>query len=450
LGGLGPGGEEATKIILGKAEARPDLVCAHNGCKEAIRPGWSDQSAFGAEATTGDAGDRRPNFAVIQVELSKAGLRGGGVARTLRGRGHGLRIIGFLTASGLLAEKLALTEGFVGRLLRPRGFLRELCHGQRMGGDISRRIDAEKEIAGLHLSTFGVIDRLQDTRYARADFHLAHTFGLCRRNRRLGDVRQSHRKDRHRQWPGRRQGRLRATAEQAKHKDRTEKTLDRARFTYRHVCKSICPTMARKTKAEAALTRHRIVESARQVFSRDGVTNTSLDHVAKEAGVTRGAVYWHFRNKADLFMAVRQQTGTLLRFDDFKTGDALRRLETGLHEALRRLAEDKQAQETYEVMLWKCEYVGDFASVRKDLMSAGTLFLTEATELYKEAAREKLIAPELDPRLAACETFCFYAGMLKLWLADESGQTVRDDILKVITQHIDSRRLKRPARQKAV
>lgn len=166
--------------------------------------------------------------------------------------------------------------------------------------------------------------------------------------------------------------------------------------------------------------------------------------------MTRGAVYWHFRNKADLFMAVRQQTGILLRFGDFKTGDALRRLETGLHEALRRLAEDKQAQETYEVMLWKCEYVGDFADVRKDLMSAGTLFLTEATELYEEAARDKLIAPELDPRLAAQETFCFYAGMLKLWLADESGQAVRDDILKIITQHIDSRRLKRPAHQKAV
>ena len=208
--------------------------------------------------------------------------------------------------------------------------------------------------------------------------------------------------------------------------------------------------MARKTNAEAALTRDRIVACARQVFSRDGVTNTSLEHVAREAGVTRGAVYWHFRNKADLFMAVRQQTGTLLRFSDFKTGDALRRLETGLHEALRRLAEDKQAQETYEVMLWKCEYVGDFASVRKDLMSAGTLFLTEATELYEEAAREKLIAPELDPRLAAQETFCFYAGMLKLWLADESGQAVRDDILKIITHHIDSRRLKRPSHQKAV
>jgi TetR/AcrR family acrAB operon transcriptional repressor len=208
--------------------------------------------------------------------------------------------------------------------------------------------------------------------------------------------------------------------------------------------------MARKTKAEAALTRDRIVTCARQVFSREGVTNTSLEKVAKEAGVTRGAVYWHFRDKADLFMAVRQQTGILLRFGDFDTGDALRRLEAGLHEALRRLAEDPQARETYEVMLWKCEYVGEFAGVRKDLMSAGTLFLAETTELYAEAVRTKLVAPDLDPRLAARETFCFYAGMLKLWLADESGLAVRDDILRVISHHVDSRRLRLPGRQKAV
>ncbi|MEY3491005.1 MAG: hypothetical protein RL309_133, partial [Verrucomicrobiota bacterium] len=165
--------------------------------------------------------------------------------------------------------------------------------------------------------------------------------------------------------------------------------------------------MARKTKAEAALTRDRIVTCARQVFSREGVTNTSLETVAKEAGVTRGAVYWHF-------LAVRQQTGTLLRFDDFRTGDALERLESGLQAALDRLRTDRQALETYEVMLWKCEYVGAFAGVRQDLMSASSLFLTEVTELYDEAVRMKQAPANLDPALAARETLCFYAGLLKL------------------------------------
>lgn len=203
--------------------------------------------------------------------------------------------------------------------------------------------------------------------------------------------------------------------------------------------------MARKTKAEAALTRDRIVTCARQVFSRDGVTNTSLETVAKEAGVTRGAVYWHFRDKADLFMAVRQQTGTLLRFGDIRTGDALQQLEAGLQSALERLGTDRQALETYEVMLWKCEYVGAFAGVRQDLMSASTLFLSEATELYAAAVRTKLTPADLDPALAARETLCFYAGLLKLWLADENGVTVRTEVRRLIARHIAGRR-----RQKAV
>jgi hypothetical protein len=83
-------------------------------------------------------------------------------------------------------------------------------------------------------------------------------------------------------------------------------------------------------------------------------------------------------------------------------------------------------------------------------MSAGTLFLTEATALYEEAVRDKLVSPELDPQMAARETFCFYAGMIKLWLADEGGQAIRSEILKVITHHIESRRLRRRIHRKAV
>lgn len=59
--------------------------------------------------------------------------------------------------------------------------------------------------------------------------------------------------------------------------------------------------MARKTKQQARETRQLILDVALRLFSQQGVSSTSLATIAKAAGVTRGAIYWHFKNKSDLF-----------------------------------------------------------------------------------------------------------------------------------------------------
>ena len=62
--------------------------------------------------------------------------------------------------------------------------------------------------------------------------------------------------------------------------------------------------MARRTKEEAQATRDRILDAAELEFQRHGVSRTSLQAIARAAGVTRGAIYWHFKNKPDLFKAM--------------------------------------------------------------------------------------------------------------------------------------------------
>lgn len=52
------------------------------------------------------------------------------------------------------------------------------------------------------------------------------------------------------------------------------------------------------------ITRERILAAAMSVFSQKGWQKTSLDEVAVAAGMTKGAIYWHFRNKNDLFFAL--------------------------------------------------------------------------------------------------------------------------------------------------
>ena len=74
--------------------------------------------------------------------------------------------------------------------------------------------------------------------------------------------------------------------------------------------------MVRKTKADAELTRQQIIDAARRVFAEKGVSRTTIDNIASAAGVTRGAVYWHFDNKEELFHAMREQV-TLPLLDKF-------------------------------------------------------------------------------------------------------------------------------------
>ena len=62
--------------------------------------------------------------------------------------------------------------------------------------------------------------------------------------------------------------------------------------------------MARKCKEDAEKTRQAVIESALDVFSDKGYAKATFDEIAARAGFTKGAVYWYFRNKADLVAAL--------------------------------------------------------------------------------------------------------------------------------------------------
>lgn len=62
--------------------------------------------------------------------------------------------------------------------------------------------------------------------------------------------------------------------------------------------------MVRRTKENAEQTRNAILDSALDLFYEKGFTRTTFDEIAKRIELTKGAVYWHFRNKADLLTAL--------------------------------------------------------------------------------------------------------------------------------------------------
>jgi AcrR family transcriptional regulator len=72
-------------------------------------------------------------------------------------------------------------------------------------------------------------------------------------------------------------------------------------------------TIRSRREEYAEATYEALLDSAAACFFKSGYAATSLDHVAQQARVTKGAIYHHFASKRDLFMAVleRQQEQTV-------------------------------------------------------------------------------------------------------------------------------------------
>ncbi len=122
--------------------------------------------------------------------------------------------------------------------------------------------------------------------------------------------------------------------------------------------------MVRRTKSEALATRERILDAAEQVFQHKGVLSASLNDIATEAGVTRGAIYWHFKNKHDVFMAMVER-GRLPfdmlseKVEDPQEPDPLGKLREFMVFVLHRVVTDPAQQRLMEIMFHKCEFSGD-------------------------------------------------------------------------------------------
>ena len=199
--------------------------------------------------------------------------------------------------------------------------------------------------------------------------------------------------------------------------------------------------MPRRTKEDAACTRRQIIEAARQIFAQRGVSRTTLEQIAQAAGVTRGAIYWHFKDKTELFFAMRDQVKLPL-LDGTQdsllgvTSDPLSDIEQFLLAWLETLGEDTAARQTFEIINFKCEYVDEFGQVGRQTLSRCQELVDNLTRTYQLAQDKGLLRADLNPRLAGLQTYLFMTGLVRLWLADCEGAIVRPYLHALINSHL--------------
>ncbi|MCH2547161.1 MAG: TetR family transcriptional regulator [Alphaproteobacteria bacterium] len=179
--------------------------------------------------------------------------------------------------------------------------------------------------------------------------------------------------------------------------------------------------MARKTKEEALETRNEILLAAGEIFNEKGVSGASLEQIAERAGVTRGAIYWHFKNKMDIFEALHEQLHLSLLeiiLQDLETDHAqpLQQLEELCVMLLLDLHRNPHKRRILRIFLIQCDFscdMGNFLAVEKERkLKHKELF----ARYFDRAIAKGLINKAADSTILTLSLSCYLTGIVYEYL----------------------------------
>ncbi|MBD9668639.1 TetR family transcriptional regulator [Variovorax sp. VRV01] len=186
--------------------------------------------------------------------------------------------------------------------------------------------------------------------------------------------------------------------------------------------------VARRTKEEALATRNRLLDAAELLFQAQGVSQTTLQQIAQQAGATRGAIYWHFKDKAALFNAMMERVILPLeagpRAAAVAAGpddDPLAEIEEGMVHALTLMTTDPQVRRVFDVATHKVEYTHDMASVQQRHLSARNACVSDFEKALRLAARRDRIKLPVPGDVAAQGLHALISGLIQNWLLDPTA-----------------------------
>lgn len=168
----------------------------------------------------------------------------------------------------------------------------------------------------------------------------------------------------------------------------------------------------RRTKEEAAETRESIVAAAIRVFAEKGFSGASLSDIAADAGVTRGAIYWHFKNKEMLFDELLQRMDSyhvhLVERGRGEAGTPQGILRNVIRELIRREIDDPEWRMMQEII------VRDYLNRRGNVpwMDSNSRGDEAAVGYFTELIEGGIITSFSDGMTALIAVSCFVSGWI--------------------------------------
>lgn len=186
--------------------------------------------------------------------------------------------------------------------------------------------------------------------------------------------------------------------------------------------------MARRTKEEALQTREALLDAAEVVFMRRGVVSASLDEIAKEAGLTRGAVYHHFDNKSAIFHAMHDRVKSPLdiMFDELVGGDdPLAGLQQMCVHVMREVERDERTRNVFSIMRqYEQNVAQDDPELQQELNEKRAQVIVKFTRVFTAIAKEHGLAKGVTPDFAAIALHSFISGVFWDYLRDSANYPI--------------------------
>lgn len=178
----------------------------------------------------------------------------------------------------------------------------------------------------------------------------------------------------------------------------------------------------RRTSEDASVTRESLLTAALEVFTRQGYSGSRLEDVAAQAGVTRGAIYHHFRNKADLYgMLIADAAHRIEPVVETSLGqdeeplESLRRFGV---EVLALASEDSAFRAVAELILFRSEVPDELAEGLERKKAGSRALLERLAGVVARGQESGEVRDDVDAMDVALGLVALQNGLLSSWLID--------------------------------
>ena len=161
----------------------------------------------------------------------------------------------------------------------------------------------------------------------------------------------------------------------------------------------------------SADTKNDILQAAIEVFVEKGFTKSTLEEIAATANVTRGAVYWHFKNKHDIFEALHEKlhqplTSSILEDMKKNCDDSLHQLQKLCTKLLIDLDNDLVRKKILKIFFCKCDYSSGMEDILEKQRKMKLKNIDLFSQYFDRAKKNKHLPQELDPKITAISLAC--------------------------------------------